>query len=80
MAGARLFGLVVSPHSAASFLGYERTGPTQPWPLARILRWRHRGSFLVRWNDIAVIGPESVGLRAGFTHYDPALPQRADGD
>jgi hypothetical protein len=79
MAGASLFGLVVSPHSAASFLGYERTGLTQPWPVARILRWRHRGSFLVRWSDIAMIGPDSVALRANCTRYDPALPKRADG-
>jgi hypothetical protein len=73
MADARLLGLVVSPHSASSFLGYERTGLSQPWPLPRILRWRHRGSFLVLWEDIAMIGTESVRLRAGFTGYTPAL-------
>lgn len=77
MAAARLFVLVVSPHSAASFLGYERTGLTQPWPLA--LRWRHRGSFPVQWENIARIGPDSVALRRDFTRYDPALPKRADG-
>jgi sporulation protein YlmC with PRC-barrel domain len=73
LADARLLGLVVSPHSASSFLGYERTGLDQPWPLPRMLRWRHRGSFLVLWEDIAMIGRESVRLRAGFTAYSPAL-------
>jgi hypothetical protein len=73
MADARLFGLVVSPHSASSFLGYERNGLTQPWPLARMLRWRHRGSFLVMWADIAQLGRESVRLRDGFTAYSPVL-------
>jgi hypothetical protein len=73
MAGARLLGLVVSPHSASSFLGYERTGLSQPWPLPAMLRWRHRGSFLVLWEDIAMIGAESVRLRAGFTAYSPGL-------
>jgi hypothetical protein len=73
MAEARLLGLVVSPHSAASFLGYERTGLTQPWPLAGILRWRHRGSFLVMWADIASISADSVQLRDDFTAYRPDL-------
>ena len=73
LADARLLGLVVSPHSAASFLGYERTGLTQPWPLAGLLRWRHRGSFLVMWADIARISSGSVQLRDPFTSYNPAL-------
>jgi sporulation protein YlmC with PRC-barrel domain len=73
MADARLLGLVVSPHSVSSFLGYERTGVTEPWPLPRMLRWRHRGSFLVMWEDIAMIGEKSVRLREGFTAYSPAL-------
>jgi sporulation protein YlmC with PRC-barrel domain len=73
MAEGRLLGLVVSPHSVSSFLGYERTGVNQPWPLPRMLRWRHRGSFLVMWEDIAMIGEKSVRLREGFTAYSPAL-------
>ncbi|WP_255767656.1 PRC-barrel domain-containing protein [Pseudarthrobacter sulfonivorans] len=73
MAEPRLLGLVVSPHSVSSFLGYERTGLTQPWPLAHMLRWRHRGSFLVMWEDIASVGEQSVRLRPGFTRYSPAL-------
>jgi sporulation protein YlmC with PRC-barrel domain len=73
MADARLLGLVVSPHSAASFLGYERRGLTQPWPLAGILRWRHRGSFLVMWADIARIDMDAVHLRKEFTAYRPDL-------
>ena len=73
MADARLLGLVVSPHSASSFRGYERTGLTQPWPLPAMLRWRHRGSFLVLWEDIGRIGAESVRLRPGFTAYSPAV-------
>jgi hypothetical protein len=76
MAGARLLGLVVSPHSASSFLGYERTPLSQPWPLPQMLRWRHRGSFLVLWEDIARIGAASVRLRAGFTAYTPELDDR----
>ena len=73
MADTRLLGLVVSPHSAASFLGYERTGLTQPWPIVNLLRWRHRGSFLVLWDDISQMGPGSVRLREGYTAYSPAL-------
>ncbi len=73
MAEPRLLGLVVGPHSAASFLGYERNGITQPRTIARILRWRHRGSFLVLWEDIAMVGARSVRLRPGFTRYSTAL-------
>lgn len=79
LAEARLLGLAVSAHSAASFLGYERTGLSQPWPLARILRWRHRGSFLVVWEDIAQLGVESVRLREGFTSYNPKLNNLSQG-
>jgi sporulation protein YlmC with PRC-barrel domain len=77
LADARLLGLVISPHSWSSFLGYERTGITQPWPLPSLLRWRHRGSFLVMWEDIEIIGAESVRLRDGFTAYSPALDDPA---
>jgi hypothetical protein len=73
LAGASLLGLVVSPHSASSFLGYERTGLARPWPVAHLLRWRHRGSFLVLWADIDIIGTDSVRLREGFTPYSPVL-------
>lgn len=76
MAEPRLLGLVVSPHSVASFLGYERNGVTRPWPLADFLRWRHRGSFLVLWEDIAMIGDASVRLRQGFTRYSPELDRK----
>jgi len=70
---ARLVGIVVSPRTASSFLGYERQGLTQPWPVAQLFRWWHRGSFLVLWEDIAAMGPQEVGLRAGFTAYDARL-------
>lgn len=79
LADARLQGLVVSPRSASSFLGYERYGVTQPWPLAGLLRWRHRGSFLVLWEDIERLGPEGVSLREGYTAYSPVLAGPDDG-
>ncbi|TQJ57994.1 hypothetical protein FBY30_0195 [Arthrobacter sp. SLBN-83] len=73
MAEPRLLGLIVGPHSAASFLGYERNGLTRPHLIARFLRWRHRGSFLVLWEDVAQVGARSVRLRPGFTRYSAAL-------
>jgi len=73
MAEPRLLGLIVGPHSAASFLGYERNGLTRPHLIARFLQWRHRGSFLVLWEDIALVGAHSVRLRPGFTRYSAAL-------
>ncbi|MDQ0770164.1 hypothetical protein QF031_002913 [Pseudarthrobacter defluvii] len=73
MAEPRLLGMIVGPHSASSFLGYERNGLTRPRMIARILQWRHRGSFLVLWEDIAMVATHSVRLRPGYTRYSAAL-------
>jgi hypothetical protein len=37
----RLLGLIISPRTSSSFLGYERSTDTAPYVLARLLRWRH---------------------------------------
>jgi sporulation protein YlmC with PRC-barrel domain len=73
LAPPRLVGLIVSPRTSSSFLGYERQGLTQPWPVAQILRWWHRGSFLVLWEDLAGVRPDAVRLREGYTPYAPGL-------
>ncbi len=73
LSDARLVGIVVSPRTAASFLGYERLGITQPWPVAQLLRWWHRGSFLVLWEDIARMDPDAVYLRPGYAAYEVGL-------
>ncbi|MFD7306791.1 PRC-barrel domain containing protein [Promicromonospora sp. NPDC059942] len=75
--GARLVGLLVSPHSGGSFLGYERTKVRSPWPIAQLVRRRHRGTFLVDWADVAEVrtsgSPVVVRLVAGFTKGSPEL-------
>jgi sporulation protein YlmC with PRC-barrel domain len=71
---ARLLGLIVSPRSSASFLGYERTGMTKPVILNSLLTWMHRGSFLVRWDDIEMISETTVMLRPGFEKESSTLP------
>lgn len=68
-----LFGLVISPRSRSSYLGYERTGVRQPTLLAALLRWRHRGTFLVLWSDIERLDGDSLLLRRGFSRYSPTL-------
>jgi hypothetical protein len=75
LAGARLHGLLVSPRTRTSFFGYERTEVRAPWPIASYLRRRHRGTFLVLWEDVAATGRDSVVLRRGYRAYDPALPR-----
>lgn len=74
-ARAELIGLIVSPRSAASFLGYERTAASRPVIIDKLLRVMHRGSFLVRWEDIARID-DVVRLRRGYerlpSELDPA--------
>ena len=68
-----LFGLVVSPRTRSSYLGYERSEAKRPMVLAAWLRWRHRGTFLAVWADIATVEPQVVRLRTGFHRYSPIL-------
>jgi PRC-barrel domain len=68
-----LFGLVISPRTRSSYLGYERSDAHRPAMLAALLRWRHRGTFLALWDDVARVDVESVFLRAGFRRYSPTL-------
>jgi hypothetical protein len=63
LADARLAGLLVSPHSGSSFLGYERVDDRRPWIIADLLRYRHRGTFFVEWSEIARFDNGVVRLR-----------------
>ena len=74
LAAPRLHGLLVSPRTGTSFLGYERNGVNAPAVLARWFAWRQRGTFLVRWTDVASVGGDAVTLRAGFRRVSAALP------
>ncbi|HEY0248852.1 MAG TPA: PRC-barrel domain-containing protein [Gryllotalpicola sp.] len=74
LAAPRLHGLLVSPRSRDSFLGYERTDVDRPALLARLLRRRQRGTALVLWRDVAAVG-ETIGLRPGAQRYSPQLPE-----
>jgi hypothetical protein len=69
----RLVGLVVSPRSHSSFMGYERTGVRAPAIIARWFAWRARGTFLVLWKDLAAITDSGVHLRRTATHYSARL-------
>lgn len=73
-AKARMVGLIVSPRSASSFLGYERTAASRPVVIDWFLRWRHRGSFLVAWEDLARVSDTTVVLRRGYERQQPELP------
>lgn len=71
---ARLYGILVSPHVRSSSLGFERSGVRSPWPIAALVRWRHRDSFLVRWYDIERLDADRIQLRPGFQRASPELP------
>src|SRR3954454_21818645 len=77
LAAPRLHGLLVSPRTGTSFLGYERTGVRAPALLARYYAWRHRGTFLVRWEDVASVAHGSVHLVPTFRRLSPALSRPA---
>lgn len=74
LAAPRLHGLLVSPRTGGSFLGYERHDVNAPWPIARWLRWRHRGTVLVHWTDVERADADGVWLRPGAPRYDAGLP------
>ena len=69
----KVFGVIVSPRSKSSYLGYERRRVDQPWVLASLLRWRHRGTFLTLWRDVDDVTHERLTLRRGATRYSPVL-------
>jgi hypothetical protein len=80
VATPRVHGLLVSVRTGTSFLGYERTDVNAPAILARWLAWRHRGTFLVLWEDVAeaAAAPQTgrdarVVLRPGYRRWSPAL-------
>ena len=71
---ARLHGIMVSPHARSSSLGFERSGVRSPWPIAALVHWRHRGSFLARWGALERIDVKRIQLRQGFERGSPELP------
>jgi hypothetical protein len=72
-AAPRVVGLVISPRTKSSFLGYERSGADAPVMLAALFRWWHRGTFLAAWDDVARVGSDQVKLRAGYTRHSAVL-------
>jgi len=72
-AAPQLLGLIVSPHTRTSFLGYERSRANAPVMLAALFRWRHRGTFLAAWDDVARVGADLVKLRAGYARHSAVL-------
>ncbi|MGV0810266.1 hypothetical protein [Mycolicibacterium setense] len=68
-----LTGLVISPRTRSSYLGYERTDLDAPWLIATTARWRHRGTFLAAWDDVAKVASDHITLRAGYGRHSPGL-------
>jgi hypothetical protein len=75
----RVLGLVVSPRTQSSYLGYERSTAKSPAMLAALLRWRHRGTFLAAWEDVARVDEDRVVLRPQYTRYSPVLRDEGGG-
>ncbi|TRW46524.1 PRC-barrel domain containing protein [Georgenia yuyongxinii] len=73
LARPRVYGLVVSPRTHSSFLGYERTAASSPRLVNAYLRWRHRGTVLVLWSAVVAVTADAVRLAPGHQRYDPAL-------
>src|SRR4051812_375092 len=70
---APLMGLLVSRRTHAVFLGYERNSETAPALIARFLRWRDRGTYLVLLEDVGSIEPDAIRVTRNYRRYSPAL-------
>ncbi|WP_138419182.1 PRC-barrel domain containing protein [Sinomonas gamaensis] len=66
---ARLYGLIVSPHTRSSYLGYDRNGVDAPALIGSFLAWRHRGSFLLLWEDVELLTPGRITARRGYRRF-----------
>ncbi|MFI5509537.1 PRC-barrel domain-containing protein [Mycobacterium sp. NPDC051804] len=69
----RVLGLVISPRTRSSYLGFERSGADAPALIAKSARWRHRGTFLAAWDDVSRVGAAAVTLRPDYTRYSAVL-------
>ena len=69
----RVQGLVISPRTTSSYLGYERTGANRPMMLAAFMAWRHRDTFVAAWEDVARLATDGITLRSGYTRHPAAL-------
>ena len=76
---ARVVGLLVSPRTGSSFLGYEREQMRSPWMIAAIVRARHRGTFLVAWQQVAAVEDGRITLADGYERLSPKLGGSAHG-
>jgi hypothetical protein len=69
----QVYGVVVCPRRASSFVGYERSRMNEPRALAALFGWRTRGSFLVLWTDLLMWAETGVELRPDATRWSPSL-------
>lgn len=61
----RLTEIECGPAGLAHRFGFGHRAIAGPWPLNRILARIGRRSLLIRWEQIASIGPERIDLTAG---------------
>jgi len=68
-----VYGVLVCPRRAGSFLGYERSTMNEPRLLAAFFAWRTRGSFLVLWDQVRSWNEGGVEIAEGATRWSTAL-------
>ncbi|MBM7242770.1 hypothetical protein HQO38_16780 [Rhodococcus fascians] len=68
-----LVGLLINSKNRSTYLGYERRDLRSPRLIASIVRWRHRGTWLVSWSDVYSVEASRVTLRPGHRRHSPML-------
>jgi sporulation protein YlmC with PRC-barrel domain len=61
--------LLVSPRATGSLFGYERRAEQGPWLVRAVVRWIHRGAFLIAWNDVADWNPTDHRMSVSSNHH-----------
>jgi sporulation protein YlmC with PRC-barrel domain len=71
-------GLVVGRGRPGSFLGYDRRGDMGPWVVSRLVRWLHRHSGYLAWDDVTDVDWEARRITAGRGLADLGPARLAD--
>jgi sporulation protein YlmC with PRC-barrel domain len=70
-AAFRVEGLIVGSQPFGNYIGYERGTLRGPWLVATIVKWLHRKSVYVTWDDVESVEDRVVRLRRSKADLPP---------
>jgi sporulation protein YlmC with PRC-barrel domain len=70
-AALRVEGLIVGTQRVGNYLGYERSSLRGPWLVAAVVKWLHRKSAYVAWDDVESVEDHVVRIRRRKSELPP---------